>query len=49
MPSHDPKATGEFLEKLDCNGVTTKNGPRFMMSQVYDASDCMFLSCHVRI
>ena len=37
MQSHDPKAAGEFLEKLDCNGVTTKNGPRFMMSQVYDA------------
>ena len=28
MPSHDTKATGELLEKLDCNGVTIKNGPR---------------------
>ena len=37
MPSHDLKATGELLEKLDGNGVTTKNGPRFMISQVYDA------------
>ena len=24
MPSHDTKATGELLEKLDCNDVTIK-------------------------
>ena len=24
MPSHDTKATGELLKKLDCNGVTIK-------------------------
>ena len=24
MPSHVMKATGELLEKLDCNGVTIK-------------------------
>ena len=35
MPSHDMKATGELLEKLDCNGINIKNGPRFMISQVY--------------
>ena len=37
MPSHDTKATGELLEKLDCNRVTIKNEPRFMISQVYGA------------
>ena len=31
------KATGERLEKLDCNGVAIKNVPRFMISQVYGA------------
>ena len=37
MPSHDTKAAGELLEKLDCNGATIKNGPRFMISQAYSA------------
>ena len=31
------KATGELLEKLDCNGVTIKNGSRFIISQIYGA------------
>ena len=29
------KTTGELLEKLDCNGVTIKNGSRFIISQIY--------------
>ena len=36
MSSHT-KATGELLEKLDCNGVTLKNGTSFMISQGYGA------------
>ena len=31
------KATGELQEKLDCNGVTIKNGSRFFISQIYGA------------
>ena len=36
MSSH-AKATGQLLAKLYCNGVTLKNGPRFMISQGYGA------------
>ena len=31
------KTTGELQEKLDYNGVTIKNGSRFIISQIYGA------------
>ena len=35
MPSHDMMATGELLEKLDCNGVTIKKWAKIHKSSVW--------------
>ena len=41
MSSHDMKATGERLEKLDCNGVTIKN-----WAKIYDKSSVWCMLCN---
>ena len=41
MPSHDAKATGELLEKLDCNGITIKK-----WAKIHDKSSLWCMLCN---
>ena len=41
MPSHDMMATGELLEKLDCNGVTIKK-----WAKIHEKSSIWCMVCN---